>query len=65
MPKTRTVRDAALRLLRRRRPLPYAEVAARINAEVPGARATARSVASVACALRREGADLPDRRLRG
>lgn len=40
----------------------YEEVAEEVRREVPGARTTARSVASVVRALRRDGYRVPDRR---
>lgn len=42
--------------------LPYDEIVARIKAEYPAAKTTARSLASVAMDLRRDGVDVPSRR---
>lgn len=42
--------------------LPYDEVVARIKAVYPTAKTTARSLASVAMGLRRDGVDVPSRR---
>ena len=42
--------------------LPYDEIVARIKAVYPAAKTTARSLASVAMGLRRDGVDVPSRR---
>ena len=42
--------------------LDYAAIVARVVAEFPDARTTARSVASVAAVLRKKGVDVPLRR---
>lgn len=42
--------------------LPYDEIVARIKAVYPAAKTTARSLASVAMDLRRDGVDVPSRR---
>lgn len=60
-----TVARRVAELLQRRRPLSYEQIAAKVREERPGSRTTARSVASVASALRAGGAELPDRRTAG
>lgn len=42
--------------------LSYGEIAKRVKDELPGARTSSRSVASVASRLRRDGYKVPDRR---
>lgn len=55
-------KEIAKLLTGRKNPLSYAAIAERVRAKLPEAQTSARSVASIASNLRKEGVNLPDRR---
>ena len=55
-------REIAKLLTGRKTPLGYEAIAERVKAKMPEAKTSARSVASIASSLRKQGVELPDRR---